>query len=428
MYQKVRFRLTLLFSGVTGLLLLIFLITAGMLSFRSQLSISLANFTRQSVSAADEVNAQNVITTDWLSEKETAGSFYLFLVDQGTPVFHNSTQPDKMQNLFHEILPFFSPNAESFSLPSTFTRESEEHDIYLHRNGLLPEYFLYAKRLPKNNSILQFFTIQPLDELYASLTTTAASYLLLLLAAGFILILFSWHFTGRLLRPLEDARQSQNRFISYASHELRTPLAVILANASACRAAPISDQRGYFDIIEREGEQMSALLEQLLTLSRADSHALTMQMEETDLQTLLLEVYEAFYPLAQKEKHHLIVQLPEDDIPVCRCDAFRLEQLLSILIRNALSYTPEDCRIFISLACQSHYIEISVADNGPGIPDSEKERIFERFYRCDKNHSQKGHHGLGLSVAREIALAHQGTLTVKDSEMGGAEFVLRLLI
>lgn len=425
MHQKVRSRLTILFSTVTCSLLLIFLAVCFFLSARSQLSIQLANFTRQAVSAAQEAGSQNVLTTEWLSDKEIAGSFYLFLLDQNTPVFHNSRQPEALQTLFEEIRPYFMPGS-STPLPDSLKLISEDYEIYQLRRGLIPGYFIYLDTQVKNSSILQIFALQPLQPLYESLLPELTMYLLLFLFAGTILILFCWHFTGTLLLPLERARISQNRFIANASHELRTPLAVILANAAACKKADHEAQEPFFAVIEREGEQMSVLLEQLLTLSRADSQALTLQIEETDLQTMLLEVYEAFYPLAVRENHHLGIHLPEDELPVCRCDSFRIEQALSILIRNALSYTPEGCQIRIALSCTSQWIDFSVSDDGPGIPDAEKERIFERFYRVETMHSQKGHHGLGLSVAREIALAHKGALTVKDSKMGGAEFVLRI--
>lgn len=171
---------------------------------------------------------------------------------------------------------------------------------------------------------------------------------------------------------------------------------------------------------------MSQLLEQLLTLSRADSHGLTMQMEETDLQTLLLEVYEAFYPLAWKEEHPLMLCLPEEEIPTCCCDMFRMEQAINILLQNALSYTPKGCKIILSLTCEKNRMILSVQDQGSGIPDWEKNKIFERFYRGKNHLSSDHHHGLGLPVAKEIAHLHGGTLRVLDAPGGGALFQLEI--
>ena len=177
---------------------------------------------------------------------------------------------------------------------------------------------------------------------------------------------------------------------------------------------------------------MSDMLEQLLTLSRADSHGLVLRMEETDLQTLLLETYENFLPLAADSGHLLSIRLPESELPLCNCDQGRIRQVCHILLHNALSYTPAGSNVLLFIAEGSYEKEITVGvqDNGPGIPDGEKEKIFDRFYRIRSGafvpDSEKGHHGLGLAVAKEIAAAHRGTLTVSDASGGGALFFLTL--
>lgn len=108
------------------------------------------------------------------------------------------------------------------------------------------------------------------------------------------------------------------------------------------------------------------------------------------------------------------------------CDRERIEQVLSILLDNALSYTPENGRICLSLAGTSDRPTIRVSDNGIGIPDSEKESIFDRFYRCDKAHKDKMHFGLGLCIAQEIIHMHKGKIWVEDTPGGGATFVIIL--
>ncbi|MDE7232381.1 MAG: hypothetical protein K2N37_04830 [Lachnospiraceae bacterium] len=103
-----------------------------------------------------------------------------------------------------------------------------------------------------------------------------------------------------------------------------------------------------------------------------------------------------------------------------------------IFLHNALAYTPEgsSVRLFIPDIISEKEISIGVQDNGPGIPDEEKPKIFDRFYRVNRNSSatgkEKGHHGLGLAVAKEIVAAHKGTLSVADGEGGGAVFLVTL--
>ncbi|MDE6674709.1 MAG: ATP-binding protein, partial [Acetatifactor sp.] len=110
-------------------------------------------------------------------------------------------------------------------------------------------------------------------------------------------------------------------------------------------------------------------------------------------------------------------------------DRHRLEQLLTILLQNALNYTPEGGTVTLSARLapdKSRTIQVLVSDNGPGVPDAEKAHIFQRFYRVEQSHTDRSHFGLGLCIAQEIALAHRGTLTVSDTEGGGATFCLAL--
>ena len=104
------------------------------------------------------------------------------------------------------------------------------------------------------------------------------------------------------------------------------------------------------------------------------------------------------------------------------CDEERIAQVLSILMDNALSYTPAPGSITLSLSFTSGHVSLSVADNGPGIPDSAKKQVFQRFFRQDKAHTSKDHFGLGLSIAREIVRIHRGRLVLSDTPGGGATF------
>lgn len=427
MYRKVRSRLTLLFVLVTSVLLAVLLSTSFFLSAVSQLSIRISSFTSQSFTVAEDINDQNVLTADWMNTRENTANFHIYLWDNGVPLFHNTSHGNIV-------------NPETITGYRLHTITGSDN-IFVGFHGLLPRVLLYHRQMAKNGSILQLYFLQPLDSLYTYLWRSFLLYLLLFIVSALLLSCFCWYFTGRLLAPLLASQESQNRFISAASHELRTPLAVILANASACEKASYEQQKPFFQVIAREGEQMSDMLEQLLTLSRADSHGLKLQIEKTDLQTLLLETYENFLPVASQSGHLLAIRLPEEEIPLCECDPFRIRQLCHILLHNAFSYTPSgsDITLFIESGSYDKEIGIGVEDNGAGIPDDEKDRIFDRFYRGTQAEKQmdassnsgsaqdkKGHHGLGLAVAKEIAAAHKGTLTVSSAPGGGAYFLLKL--
>ena len=122
----------------------------------------------------------------------------------------------------------------------------------------------------------------------------------------------------------------------------------------------------------------------------------------------------------------MLFRSPEDTVPAVRCDPQRIRQVLAILLHNALSYTPENGQIRLSLLYDEKTVKLLVADNGIGISDEEKPRIFERFYRSDQARSEKGHFGLGLCIASEIIHAHQGRILVSDTPGGGSTFTVIL--
>lgn len=171
---------------------------------------------------------------------------------------------------------------------------------------------------------------------------------------------------------------------------------------------------------------MSRLINDMLTLSGADSSSLTLRKTAVELDTLLLSSYEKFESLARDKSISLGITLPEDSVPPCHCDKERMEQALSILLDNALSYTPAGGRVCLSLSVSQENFLMRVADNGPGIPDAEKEAVFDRFYRCDKSHKDKNHFGLGLCIAREIVRMHKGNLWAEDAKGKGTAFVIML--
>ncbi len=420
MYRKVRLRLTLLFTLVTSILLAALLGVSFFLSARQQFSLQQSSFTSQSFTVVEAIREQNILTSQWLSDREEAAGFRIYLWDNDVELFHNRDHQNRISRTYSYYLPALSKGRTLKPLASST-------DISIGYHAFLPEVLFYHKQMVKNSSILQIYFLQSLEPLYKHLRSSLLLYLLLLIISECLLTLFCWYFTGKLLQPLLDTQESQNRFISVASHELRTPLAVILSNASACEKATRMEQKPFFQVIEREGEQMSVMLEQLLTLSRADSHGLRLQIEQTDLQTLLLETYESFLPLTRESDHHLSIRLPEAEIPLCECDASRIRQVCHILLHNAISYTPAGSNILLYIAEGTYEKEISIGvqDNGPGIPKEERHKIFDRFYR-PSSVTEKGHHGLGLAVAKEIVTAHRGTLSVSEAPGGGALFLFTL--
>jgi len=220
-------------------------------------------------------------------------------------------------------------------------------------------------------------------------------------------------FNGMLSR-LQEAYESQRRFVTDASHELRTPLATIQGNAGLlAHGPPIAEpvrRAAATDIVE-ESERMSRLVERLLTLARADS-GLRLELAPVDLRAVVLDVTRqaaAVHPERIFDVHVVDAGVDADE------DALR--QLLWILLDNALRYSRS--KISVDLEVDSAWARLMVGDDGPGIAIDERDRIFQRFYRTDASRAGQGA-GLGLSIARWITEQHRGRIIAGQGKAGGA--------
>lgn len=246
------------------------------------------------------------------------------------------------------------------------------------------------------------------------------------LGALLLILLFAWKFSGQILKPVEENRLKQVEFVAAASHELRSPLAVILSCASALEVAEENDRSAFFQSIQSEGKRMKRLIDDMLSLSNADTQAWSMHFEDTQLDTLLLDIFDKYLPIMQNKGQHLKICLEDSLLPHCQCDRQRMEQVLGILLDNAASYTPEAGDIQLGISSARGRLLLWVADNGPGIPDASKKIIFDRFYRGDASRKDKRHFGLGLCIAKELVQLHQGRIWVEDNQPAGSVFYISL--
>lgn len=248
----------------------------------------------------------------------------------------------------------------------------------------------------------------------------------LLWAGGVALLTAAGALLARIaLKPTGEALRRQNEFVAAASHELRSPLTVIKSSLQAAREEPARREK-LLAIAEAEAGRMQRLTEELLFLAGQDAHGLTLRPEPLEPDTLLLEFWEAWQAPARQSGHPLTLDLPDDPLPALRADRQRLEQLLGVLLHNALDYTPAGSGIELAACRRGKAVRFSVRDHGPGVPDRDKGRIFRRFARGESSRTGKEHFGLGLSIAWQIARLHKGKLWVEDAPGGGAVFYLEL--
>ena len=221
------------------------------------------------------------------------------------------------------------------------------------------------------------------------------------------------------------SEEKLRRFVADASHELRTPLTAIRGFAELHRQGAIQGEEKTSELIrriEKESIRMSTLVEDLLLLARLDQSR-EMEQAPVDLKTLVSEAITS--ARAAGPSHSITFDSPDDDLFVLG-DSMRIHQVISNLLANARTHTPEGTAISVKLAAEPEGITVEVSDNGPGLSKEDQERIFERFYRADPSRVRNGGEGtgLGLSIVDAVMRAHGGSVSV-NSELGhGATFKL----
>lgn len=247
--------------------------------------------------------------------------------------------------------------------------------------------------------------------------------LLLLLALVFAA---SLAMTQQALLPIKKAWQRQAQFTADASHELRTPLSVIQTNLECATDEPtetIGENMQWLDNIKSETERMSKLVNDLLTLSRSDSSEYTIVKAEFNLSEVLQSTAEVMCPFAIQ--NNIVLQYDIQPGLTMSGDKELLQRLAVILIDNAIKYTVGSGIVRISAERKERDIIFKVADTGIGIAAQHLKNIFDRFYRVDTARSSSAEgSGLGLSLAKWIAEAHNGTITVRSEVGKGTEFVV----
>jgi len=238
-----------------------------------------------------------------------------------------------------------------------------------------------------------------------------------------------------MLHDVTEQHRSEERrkeFVANVSHELRTPLTNVRSYAETLRDSggdiPLDMANSFLDIIITETDRMTHIVQDLLTLSRLDSGNAELLFSRFPFGDAIASVVRANALNAQQRGHQFSCDAPAD-LPLVTGDRSRLEQVMMNIIGNAIKYTPDGGSITVTAGVIEDSVWMEVSDTGIGIPEKDRERIFDRFYRVDKARSREsGGTGLGLSIAREIVLRHSGTLALAPHEGKGTTIRLTLPI
>ena len=171
---------------------------------------------------------------------------------------------------------------------------------------------------------------------------------------------------------------------------------------------------------------MSRLIGDLLLLSSLDAGNWTFHMDEINIDTLLINLYTEYDQICRIKNILLQLNIPDECFPPFYSDEDRLNQIISIFLDNAVSYSPPEPEISLNASVEKNKLVITIIDHGIGISDKDKPFIFDRFYQCDKSRTQREHFGLGLSIANELVNKLDGKILLFDTAGGGCTFKIFL--
>lgn len=419
MFSSVRRRLALAYAAIftVSLLLLgpiLYLTFASQLAGASDATLRLAA-QRQAILAYVPSNVQLGINPYFTAPASLANSnnFYLLLNKDGTV----QANPGGVQ---HAGLPdeaaVRAAVREGRGMFSTLMT-SDEGDYRL--------YTVVIKKQGRVAALLQ--AGQPLAPLYDAQRRLA--YLLLGLGAGAVIIatIGGVWLTGQAMRPINAAFASQRAFIADASHELRTPLTLMRTNVEVlleAGATPEPEDRALLEDVVAEAGHMGRLIADLLVLARLDAGALPLTRAPVDLGALVAATTRQVGRVASRQG--VEVWQGETDAVTVRGDAGRLEQVLLILLDNAVKYSGPGGVVEATLRRKGGYAALTVRDSGPGIPPDELPRLFARFHRSPGAGTRTEGSGLGLAIAQGIVQAHNGRLRVRSVVGEGTAFTVLL--
>lgn len=426
--KTLRKRLSALYTVTTGAILLLVIGAFLISSIQKTRNAQLQQFQVIWNSLSSRFQSSHAFSHGYLAQTEADYHMIIHISENGIPFFYQgSWKPETDREILigqaidlakAQGVPVNQAPVSSLSnVTSLITMEGHHSD----------RYYVMVQVLSTKNGAKSICAISYIPPVWNALKNTVL-YLSLLAAAGiFCLWFISRVFVGWSLKPVEESRERQARFIAAASHELRSPLAVLRSAVSAMSDSP-QKKDTLLPLIDKECVRMSRLIDDMLLLASADARTWSLQMKETDMDTLLINLFEAFQPACQEKGISLHLDLPADSLPHVVCDSDRTRQVLLVLLDNAAYYTPAGRSIFIRAQVneRKRILDLQVIDEGCGIAPEDKPYIFDRFYQADSARSDKQHFGLGLSIARELVLLHQGTICLSDNPEGGSCFSVRL--
>jgi len=227
---------------------------------------------------------------------------------------------------------------------------------------------------------------------------------------------------------LDEYEQNRKKFVSDVSHELKTPLATIklICDSIVTTDNPNHEMiQDFLGDLSDEVDRLTRIVERLLTLTKMDSNQENLSATPVDFVVMLNAIIRKLTPNAESKNVVLYSDYSVDALAPMLLDYDKMWEAIYNIVDNAIKYTPEGGYVKLGLDLSGKNVTVRIEDNGPGIPDGEKDKIFERFYRLDDSRARDtGGTGLGLAIAKEAILLHGGEIHVEDGKDGGSVFCI----
>lgn len=430
MFKKIQRKLALICSLATTVIVALILLFCLLVSEQNMKKEEENLFIMKANSLSFDLATTSNIDAAWYSKIEDNGRDLLYIEVNGSPSALSSLLLTDGQNELIRCLKEYRTTAKLKEIENPSTRylynlHTEQKSFEYNHEGV--PYMVMDSRIAKNRSVIDFLFVHSMADFDQKISAQRIRYLLVFLVSVLALYVFSYFFTAHAMKPLMENHAKQKQFVSLASHELRSPLAVFKTGLSLLKNHPEPQRAARIHgMMDEELLRMERLLNDLLFLSKAEQAALPYNFSQVNLAELLESVCEKYQEIAAKRDITLSLKDINLPAPLCHCDRGRIEQVIIILVDNALTYTPAGKAVTLGISASRNRYYLSVSDTGVGISDEEKEKIFDKFYQTDAAHNNKDHFGLGLSIAREICRAHHGSIAVTDTPGGGCTFTVKL--
>lgn len=230
------------------------------------------------------------------------------------------------------------------------------------------------------------------------------------------------------ISELRRADRVRRDFVSNVSHELRTPLTAVRGYVEALMDDGVDARQRtrFLEVIERQTSRMERLVRDLLRLARLDAQQETAELTACDVESVFRSVVSDLSAAIERRKINIAIEVAPEARAV-HADSFKLHDALRNLVENAVNYSPEGGRVELAARVNGGGVALTVTDEGPGLPETDLGRVFERFYRVDKSRSRDpGGTGLGLSIVRHLVELHGGTVHAQNRPGKGAVFTIGL--